>query len=107
MGAGLGGGGAVGAAAGGGGHGGAGGYGYHWSGAFAPGGDVNDSATNPILMGSAGGAGNGSAGGSGGGAIRIDVAGTLQVDGRLTARGGDGYGGYLDNGAGGGVRAPS
>ncbi|HVM50114.1 MAG TPA: carboxypeptidase-like regulatory domain-containing protein [Candidatus Acidoferrum sp.] len=79
--------------------GGGGGYGgYGGSGAsntisyLAPGGTTYGSFTSPIDLGSGGG-GYGLAyagyanGGAGGGAVRLTVNGTLQVDGRLSARG--------------------
>ena len=69
----------------GGGHGGVGGYSY-WQ---QPGGSVYDSIVTPTQWGSGGGPTdhNGVSGGSGGGAVVFNVAGTLRVDGSLTADG--------------------
>jgi hypothetical protein len=65
------------------------------------GGKVYGSILEPVDMGSGGGnagiCGGGCPGGAGGGAIRLRVAGTLTVDGELTANGSGGSGG----GAGG------
>jgi hypothetical protein len=74
----------------GGGHGGVGGdsvSGGYWG--SAPGGGVYDSIVGPTQWGSGGGPTihNGIAGGPGGGAVALNVAGTLRVDGTLTADG--------------------
>ena len=56
----------------------------------APGGGTYGSATEPITLGSGGssnGGGAGGPGGAGGGAIRLTVAGTLQLDGAILANG--------------------
>jgi hypothetical protein len=54
------------------------------------GGDAYGSLTEPLDLGSGGRSYAGGLGGSGGGAIRLTVSGILQVDGNLTADGGDG-----------------
>ena len=54
------------------------------------GGGTYGSATEPITLGSGGGSNGGGAGGpggAGGGAIRLTVAGTLQLDGAISANG--------------------
>ena len=56
----------------------------------APGGGTYGSATEPTTLGSGGGANGGGAGGpggAGGGAIRLTVAGALQLDGTILANG--------------------
>ena len=56
----------------------------------ASGGGTYGSATEPITLGSGGGSNGGGAGGpggAGGGAIRLTVAGTLQLDGAISANG--------------------
>jgi hypothetical protein len=56
----------------------------------APGGGTYGSATEPTTLGSGGGANGGGAGGpggAGGGAIRLTVAGILQLDGTILANG--------------------
>ncbi len=76
-------------AAGGGGHGGAGGFAFDRFGVSVAGGVVNDSLTQPIVMGSSGGSAGqvliGSQGGAGGGAMRLLVSGTLTVNGQITS----------------------
>ncbi len=70
------------------GHGGVGGNGS----GGAPGGVVYGDEQTPVLLGSGGGndtTGNTSVGGRGGGAIRLDVGGTLTVNGRVSANGGN------------------
>ncbi|MGA2854030.1 MAG: hypothetical protein ABSE90_07875 [Verrucomicrobiota bacterium] len=74
----------------GGGHGGCGGNsvsGGYWGSAL--GGSVYDSIVSPIQWGSGGGVNNhnGESGGPGGGAVMLNVVGTLQMDGSLTADG--------------------
>jgi hypothetical protein len=69
--------------AGGGGYGGPGGTGYHGS----PGGPTYGSLMQPVDLGSAGGTGNGEPGSAGGGAIRFTVAGTLLLNGTISANG--------------------
>jgi len=85
---------------GGGGHGGAGGAAWITNGI---GGATYDSQAAPTGLGSGGGGnGNGqSLGGQGGGALQVTVAGTLQVDGRISANGGNGAGVAGGGGAGG------
>ncbi|WKZ30529.1 MAG: hypothetical protein QY314_02010 [Candidatus Dojkabacteria bacterium] len=78
-----------------------GGYGYN--GVGAPYGRVKE----PVTLGSGGNNGNYygniSDGGTGGGAIKLNITGTLTVNGGLTARGGNGVKGFpgLGTGAGG------
>jgi hypothetical protein len=85
---------------GGGGHGGYGAAGFVTG---ANGGATYGSQTAPTSMGSSGGGiWNGSIGGIGGGAVQLNVAGTLQLDGRISANGGSGMGG-AGGGAGGSV----
>jgi hypothetical protein len=79
----------------GGGHGGVGGT------AAGGGGGGYDSIVAPTQFGSGGGYGYFSTAGSGGGAIRLAVSGTLQVDGVLSADGGDSYD-YIHGGGGAG-----
>ncbi len=69
----------------GGGHGGIGGNSY-WQ---KPGGTGYDSIVTPSQWGSGGGTSNhnGGSGGNGGGAVVLNVAGTLRIDGSLTAEG--------------------
>jgi hypothetical protein len=69
--------------AGGGGYGGQGGSGYYG----APGGTTYGSSMQPVDLGSAGGIGNGELGSAGGGAIRFTVAGTLLLNGAISANG--------------------
>lgn len=85
----------------GGGYGGPGGA----SGLGALGGATNGSATQPVDLGSGGGAGaNTYFGGSeGGGAIRLTVGGTLNLDGSVSANGNPGLQDNSGGGAGGSV----
>ena len=71
----------------GGGHGGQGGNASH----IASSGATDDSITEPIGLGSGGGVGSFSsgAGGYGGGAVHITVLGTLNLDGSISANGGN------------------
>jgi len=92
-------------AGGGGGHGGKGGA----STSGISGGLTNGSASEPVSLGSGGGAGYGTAvgnavGGSGGGAIRLTVGGRLELNGKITACGGNGFpsGAYVRGGGGAG-----
>ena len=83
---------------GGGGYGGNGGNGYAGGG----GGTVYGSLTEPADFGSGGGAAYSSAdGGPGGGAIRLNVLGTLTVNGLIQSNGGDGFN-WIDSHRGGG-----
>ena len=68
--------------------------------ATAPGGTNYGSATQPVDQGSGGGLGSGPtySGSQGGGAIRLNVGGTLTVDGQLSA---NGNWGIQDNSGGG------
>ncbi len=84
---------------GGGGHGGAGGGGqvpYNFQG----GGGAYDSESLPADFGSGAGAGGG---GAGGGAIRLSVAGTVQLDGSIAAGGGNARDTHDGGGSGGSV----
>ena len=64
------------------------------------------SITNPVELGSGGGTGvsSSAAGGAGGGAVRITVAGTLALDGSISANGmpGNANGSYAGGGGSGG-----
>ncbi len=82
----------------GGGHGGFGGM----SSTFAAGGNAYDSTTNPVSIGSGGGAGS-TIGGAGGGVGQLMVGGTLQVDGNIFADGLKGTNRHSGGGAGGGL----
>lgn len=88
---------------GGGGHGGTGGASVYG----AAGGGRYDSATQPVAWGSGGGSvfppGTSLVGSAGGGALRLSVAGTLVVNGQLTADGEDAWADDAGGGAGGSV----
>ena len=87
-------------ACGGGGHGGLGGAGNN--GCYSvSGGAAYDSVLQPTLTGSGGGGYNGASGGAGGGAIRLNVGGTLTVEGTLSANGLPAAWGQGGGGAGG------
>ena len=91
-----------------GGGGGYGGYGANGGGTpYAEGGGTYGSALEPTAIGSGGGGpfegGSLRVGGSGGGALRLAVAGTLQVDGRISARGLAGAGPSTGGGSGGSI----
>jgi cysteine-rich repeat protein len=68
----------------------------------ASGGITNDSVTDPVLPGSGGGNGgsSGTCGGTGGGAIKLSVSGTMNINGNITANGGNAT--YCSNSGGGG-----
>ncbi|MBN1511470.1 MAG: immunoglobulin domain-containing protein [Phycisphaerae bacterium] len=84
---------------GGGGHGGNGG-----DSSTAAGGPANDLTHAPYDLGSGGGAGIVNAiGGTGGGAVRLQVAGTLTLEGDIHADGTNGLRGYYNRGGGGGA----
>ena len=85
----------------GGGYGGAGGASING----VPGGITNGSATQPVDYGSGGGMGaNTATGGSqGGGVVRLSVAGTLNVDGNVSANGDFGWQDDSGGGAGGSI----
>lgn len=86
----------------GGGHGGKGG----WGGKGVSGGSVNDSTGFPIFSGSGGGGTFASAtypGCSGGGVVRIEVSGTVMVDGSIMANGDNVGSSYRAGGAGGAI----
>ncbi len=81
-----------------------GGFGANSIGNYALGGNSVDSTTSPSMLGSGGG--NYfpySIGGAGGGAILLNVSGILQVDGRISANGGNGSGTGGGGGAGGSI----
>jgi hypothetical protein len=81
-----------------------GGYGANSTGNYALGGSTYDSTTSPASLGSGGGSYSSySVGGAGGGAIRFIVSGILQVDGRLSANGGNGSGSGGGGGSGGSI----
>ncbi len=93
---------------GGGGYGGYGAAGSVASGYSAYGGITYGSLTAPVDLGSGGGgyygtSGSSALGGAGGGAIRLNVTGVLQVDGRISAAGGAGSGPSAGGGSGGTV----
>ncbi|MDW8310947.1 MAG: hypothetical protein RMK20_16365, partial [Verrucomicrobiales bacterium] len=75
----------VNAAGGGGGHAGNGGMGV-WTN-LSGGGAYYGSVTSPVSVGSGGGGSTNFPGGAGGGAVRLDVRGTLQLDGAILADG--------------------
>jgi hypothetical protein len=85
---------------GGGGHG---GYGGGVSVTNTAGGNVYDSQTGPNIFGSGGGYGPSLLSGYGGGSIHITLSGALQVDGRLSANGGDAIGVGGGGGSGGSI----
>ena len=80
--------------------GGGGGYGGFGANGLtgATGGDSYGSVLQPTDLGSGGGTSKGVIGGSGGGALQIRVSNTLQLDGTISASGGD----FLTEGGGGG-----
>ena len=83
-----------------------GGYGANSTGNYALGGNTYDSTTHPTISGSGGGSYSPysySVGGAGGGAIRLNVSGILQVDGRISANGGNGSGSGGGGGSGGSI----
>jgi len=81
-----------------------GGTGARGSPTNAAAGTTYDSQTGPTLFGSGGGTySTFSFGGNGGGALRISVNGTLQVDGAISANGGNGSGTGGGGGAGGSI----
>jgi hypothetical protein len=86
---------------GGGGHGGVGGAS---AGNLAIGGLTYDSLLGPLVAGSGGGSASPLApGGFGGGVVRLSVTGTLEVDGLISANGGNGSGLAGGGGAGGSI----
>jgi hypothetical protein len=83
------------------GHGGNGGYGFEY---FAVGGSAYDNQTSPDLLGSGGGMVSPfSVGGAGGGAFHLVVTGLLQLDGAISANGGNGSGSGGGGGSGGSI----
>lgn len=95
QGIGTGGGGSATSGSGGGGHG-----GYGGRGAGALGGNASDSASNPTLPGGAGGAPSLT---RGGGALRMNIAETLFLDGRISANGANSSSNNAGGGAGGSI----
>jgi hypothetical protein len=81
-----------------------GGYGGSSFGNHAAGGTIYDSATSPIDPGSGGGTYETlSAGGLGGGVVQLTVTGTLEMDGIISANGGNGSGVAGGGGSGGSI----
>ncbi len=81
-----------------------GGHGASSFGNYAAGGNTYDYPTSPTGYGSGGGNYSPySFGGSGGGAIQLTVTGTLQMDGTISANGGNGFGSGGGGGAGGSI----
>ena len=79
-------------------------YGGNSFGNYAAGGATYDYMTSPIDPGSGGGTYSGSSlGGAGGGVARLNVTGTLEVDGTISANGGNGSGISGGGGAGGSI----
>jgi hypothetical protein len=74
---------------------------------MSPGGPTYGSTLHPVDQGSGGGQGypSGSGGSEGGGAIRLQVGGTLNIDGRLSANGHDGLQDDSGGGSGGSIWA--
>jgi hypothetical protein len=71
---------------------------------FIAGGTAYDSQTTPSMAGSGGGSySTSSLGGTGGGALSITVSGLLQIDGIISANGGNGSGLGGGGGSGGGI----
>ena len=68
----------------------------------APGGSSYGSALKPVDFGS-GGASYEISGGEGGGSVRLNISGTLVIDGSVTANGGNGGGGISGGGSGGSI----
>ena len=83
--------------------GGGGGYGANGgAGASAPGGGAYGGANVPLWPGSGGGGASSKSGSAGGGLIEIVADGTVQINGNLTADGGNLAGSFADPGAGSG-----
>ena len=81
-----------------------GGYGANSTGNYALGGNIYDSTTSPNGPGSGGGSYSPySVGGAGGGVIQLNVSGILQMDGRISANGGNGSGSGGGGGSGGSI----
>jgi hypothetical protein len=81
-----------------------GGCGANSTGNYALGGNTYDSTTSPTSLGSGGGNYSPySVGGAGGGAIRLNVSGIVQADGRISANGGNGSGSGGGGGSGGSI----
>jgi hypothetical protein len=87
-----------------GGGGGHGGYGASSFGSYAAGGNAYDTINGPTQPGGSGGAVQvGSLGGIGGGLLKLTVIGALEMDGIITANGGNGSGYGGGGGAGGSI----
>jgi hypothetical protein len=81
-----------------------GGYGANSTGNYAIGGFTYDSTMSPVNLGSGGGTYSGfSTGGAGGGSIQLNVTGTLQAAGKISANGGNGSGTGGGGGSGGSI----
>ncbi len=80
-------------------HGGFGGKSAGGASAPAP----HGSYASPIVLGAGGGRGSGGVGGNGGGAIQLQVAGTLRIDGVFSAGGTDAVNARSGGGAGGSI----
>lgn len=81
-------------------------YGGAGGDSFGPGGKPYGSADFPVDLGSAGGGTvSGGQGGAGGGAIRLEVSGTLTLNGTIGANGGTGFNWNPGGGAGGSIWA--
>ncbi|MGP8199274.1 MAG: beta strand repeat-containing protein [Limisphaerales bacterium] len=81
-----------------------GGYGGNSFGNYAAGGTTYDSMTSPSDPGSGGGMYSGSSlGGAGGGVVWLVVRGTLEIDGIISANGGNGSGFGGGGGSGGSI----
>jgi len=82
-----------------------GGNGANSAGNYAVGGIAYDTATSPTGVGSGGGSySTFSIGGAGGGAFSLTVAGLLQIDGSISANGGNGAGSGGGGGSGGSIK---
>jgi len=81
-----------------------GGYGANSAGNYTAGGFTYDSTMSPVNLGSGGGTYSSfSPGGAGGGSIQLNVTGTLQVAGKISANGGNGSGTGGGGGSGGSI----
>jgi hypothetical protein len=81
-----------------------GGYGANSTGNYTAGGFTYDSTMSPVILGSGGGTFSSfSPGGAGGGSIQLNVTGTLQAAGKISANGGNGSGTGGGGGSGGSI----